>query len=145
MNEHNDPRCLKWGEGRAPRKARIWRVYHAVKRLGEMSELSTTEWGSTNLVHPAISQVIFIGQLQPIGPDSCIEPGSSAIPDAHTRAFPLRIRESIHDGLLIDGQPKHIHMSVLPSHHSYWLDSPFRPSFCSGSFHLFSFQAARIE
>ena len=47
MNGHNDPRYLKWEEGRAPREARIRRVYNAVKRLGEMSELSTTERGCT--------------------------------------------------------------------------------------------------
>jgi hypothetical protein len=47
MNGHNDPRCYKWEERRAPREARIRRVYNAVKRLGEMSELSTTERGST--------------------------------------------------------------------------------------------------
>ena len=41
MKGHNNPRCLKWGERRAPLEARIRRVYSAVKRLGEKSELST--------------------------------------------------------------------------------------------------------
>jgi hypothetical protein len=48
MKGHNDPRCLKWGEGRAPYiEGRIRRVSHAVKRVGELSELSTTVWGCT--------------------------------------------------------------------------------------------------
>jgi hypothetical protein len=47
MKGHNDPRCLKWGAWRAPVEARLRRVYSTVKRLGEMSELSTTERGST--------------------------------------------------------------------------------------------------
>jgi hypothetical protein len=49
MKGHNDPRCLKWGAWRAPVEARLRRVYSTVKRLGEMSELSTTERGSTYL------------------------------------------------------------------------------------------------
>jgi hypothetical protein len=48
MKGHNNPRCLKWGDGRPPsRSGRIRRVSPAVKRVGELSELSTTVWGST--------------------------------------------------------------------------------------------------
>jgi hypothetical protein len=50
MKGHNDPRCLKWGAWRAPVEARLRRVYSTVKRLGEMSELSTTERGSTRYI-----------------------------------------------------------------------------------------------
>ncbi len=70
-----------------------------------------------NLVHPAISQIIFVGQFQPIGPDGRIEFCASAIPDVHICTFPIRVRETVHDGLLIDGQPEQIQMSVLSSHH----------------------------
>jgi len=52
MKGHNDPRCLKWGAWRAPVEARLRRVYSTVKRLGEMSELSTTERGSTGRAVP---------------------------------------------------------------------------------------------
>ena len=48
----SDPRCLKWGEGRAlfsHQVGRIRRVHSTVKRVGEVSELSTIEWGSTHL------------------------------------------------------------------------------------------------
>jgi len=47
MKGHNDPRYIKVGERKAPREARIRRVYQAVKRVGEGSELSTMERGST--------------------------------------------------------------------------------------------------
>ena len=47
MKGHHDPRCLKWGEGELASEASIRRVSPAVKRVGEKSELSTTEWGST--------------------------------------------------------------------------------------------------
>jgi len=59
MHEHHDPSPLVLaGNDRRPGAASrqkqprcairgIRRVYHAVKRVGEMSELSTTEWGST--------------------------------------------------------------------------------------------------
>jgi hypothetical protein len=53
MNGHKDPRCLKWGEWIAPYifKGRIRRVYNAVKRLGEKSELSTTVKRCTALIN----------------------------------------------------------------------------------------------
>src|SRR5215469_1499808 len=47
MKGHTKPRCLKSGAGRVPREARIRRVYLTVKRVGEMSELSTINNGCT--------------------------------------------------------------------------------------------------
>src|SRR5690349_15207182 len=70
-----------------------------------------------NVVHPAISQIIFVRELQPIGPDGRIELCSPTISDAHTCTFPIRIRKTIHGGLLINRQPEQIEMSVLPPHH----------------------------
>ena len=45
---HTKPRCLKWGEGSASRKARIRRAEGAVQQEGKKSELSTIQWGSTH-------------------------------------------------------------------------------------------------
>jgi hypothetical protein len=47
MKGHTDPHRLKWGAWRAPVKHSIRRVSSVVKRVGEKSELSTTERGST--------------------------------------------------------------------------------------------------
>jgi hypothetical protein len=47
LKSHNDPRCLNRGIWRTLLEARIWRVSRAVKRVGEKTELSTTERGST--------------------------------------------------------------------------------------------------
>ena len=53
MKGHNDPRCLKSGACKAPVSGRIRRVSHAVRaELGESSQLSTTEWGSTGVPDP---------------------------------------------------------------------------------------------
>src|SRR5258708_32355885 len=71
-----------------------------------------------NLVHPAISQVIFVRQLRPIGPDSRIELCSPTISDAHAPPIPIRVREAIHGCFLIDRQPEQIEMGVLPTHHN---------------------------
>jgi hypothetical protein len=64
MKGHNDPRCLKWGAGRAPVEARLRRVYSTVKRLGEMAELSTTERGST--IHTPFISVADISAVDSI-------------------------------------------------------------------------------
>ena len=31
--------------------------------------------------------------------------------------FPIRVRQAIHGGLLVDRQPEHIEVSVFPPHH----------------------------
>src|SRR5579885_2353538 len=59
-----------------------------------------------NLVHPAVSQVILVRQRQPLGPDRCIQLGTPTIPDAAVRTCPLRVGDTIRDGLLIDAQSK---------------------------------------
>src|SRR5450432_4587439 len=70
-----------------------------------------------NLVHPAISQVIFVGELEPIRPDRHIKLCAPTIPDMHICTLPIRVRETIEHRLLVDRQSEQIKMSVLPSHH----------------------------
>src|SRR6185503_17948912 len=64
-----------------------------------------------DLVHPAIAQVIFIGQLQPIIPDRCIQFGAPTISNAYARITPIRIGKAIDSCFLIDGQSEQIQMS----------------------------------
>jgi hypothetical protein len=47
MKGHNDPRYKQLGGRKAPRVASIRRVYQAVKRLGETSDVSTIKRGIT--------------------------------------------------------------------------------------------------
>jgi len=70
MKGHTDPHRLKWGAWRAPVKHSIRRVSSVVKRVGEKSELSTTERGSTDGVHEgggrfqvAVMRLIFLLSL----------------------------------------------------------------------------------
>src|SRR5262249_46986655 len=56
MKRHQNPRCLKWGEGRAPQQARIRRDENAVKRVGERSELSTITNGCTLFSQPLMQK-----------------------------------------------------------------------------------------